>query len=76
MDMLTGLIIWAAQAAMISLLMFIGWIRYRSQTFRLSWSVAFALFGAGIVMISQRGHIPSFLSIEVGNAFVLGFIAG
>jgi len=75
MDMLTGLIIWAAQAAMISLLMFIGWIRYRSQTFRLSWSVAFALFGAGIVMISQRGQIPSFLSIEVGNAFVLGFIA-
>ncbi|MCF6369985.1 GGDEF domain-containing protein [Rhizobium halophilum] len=74
MDILTGLVIWAAQAATLSLLLFIWWMRDRSQMFKLSWSAAFALLATGLLLVGLRGEIATFLSVEIANTMLLASI--
>jgi diguanylate cyclase (GGDEF)-like protein len=74
MDILTGLVIWAAQATTLSLLLFIWWMRDRSQMFKLSWSAAFALLATGLLLVGLRGEIATFLSVEIANTMLLASI--
>nr|CAD6612612.1 GGDEF domain-containing protein [Rhizobium sp. TCK] len=74
MDILTGLVVWAAQATTLSLLLFVWWMRDRSQMFKLSWSVAFALLAGGLLLVGLRGQIATFLSVEIANTMLLASI--
>src|SRR5690606_26971111 len=74
MDILTGLIIWAAQALTLCILLFARWLHGRDQTFFLSWSLGFGLFGTGLILAGLRGQIPNFISIEVANTLALASI--
>ncbi len=74
MDILTGLIIWAAQALTLCVLLFARWLHGRDQTFFLSWSVGFGLFGTGLILTGLRGHIPDFVSIEIANTMALASV--
>ena len=74
MDILTGLVVWAAQATTLSLLLFVWWMRDRSQMFKLSWSFAFALLAGGLLLVGLRGQIPTFLSVEIANTMLLASI--
>ncbi|MFN7026549.1 MAG: GGDEF domain-containing protein [Pseudorhizobium sp.] len=74
MDILTGLVIWAAQALTLSLLLFAWWTRERGNRYALSWSCGFFLLGAGLLLVGLRPQIPSFLSIEIANILILASI--
>ena len=74
MDILTGLIIWAAQALTLCVLLFARWLHGRDQTFFLSWSVGFGLFGTGLILTGLRGQIPDFISIEIANTMALASV--
>jgi diguanylate cyclase (GGDEF)-like protein len=71
MDIMTGLIIWAAQAVTLGVLLLARWVHDRSQTFFLSWSIGFGLFGTGLILVGLRGQIPTFISIEIANTMAL-----
>ena len=71
MDIETGLIIWAAQALTLGALLFLRWLRDRGQRFCLSWSIAFATLGTGLLLAGLRGEIPASLSIELANTMAL-----
>ncbi|MCJ8518882.1 diguanylate cyclase (GGDEF)-like protein [Pseudorhizobium tarimense] len=74
MDILTGLVIWAAQALTLSLLLFMWWMRGRRERFALTWSGGFGLLGLGMLLVGFRPNIPSFLSIEIANTMILAAI--
>src|SRR5690606_3516711 len=74
MDILTGLIIWAAQALTLCILLFARWLNGRDQAFFLSWSAGFGLFGTGLILAGLRGQIPDFISIEAANTMALASI--
>ncbi|MBA4785573.1 MAG: GGDEF domain-containing protein, partial [Rhizobiales bacterium] len=71
MDILTGLVIWAAQALTLSVLLFAWWSRDQNQTYQLSWSGGFGMLGVGLILVGLRGEIPGFLSIDIANTLIL-----
>lgn len=74
MDILTGLIIWAAQALTLCALLLVQWMHRRDQMFFLSWSVGFGLFGTALILTGLRGQIPDFISIEIANTMALASV--
>jgi diguanylate cyclase (GGDEF)-like protein len=74
MDILTGLVIWAAQALTLGVLLLAWWYRQPSQIYLRSWSAGFSLLGIGLLLLSLRGDIPDFLSIQIANTFNLAAI--
>ncbi len=78
-DILTGLVIWAAEAMTLAVLLWSRWF-YERERFYLSWGGGFALHGLGVTLLALRGYIPDFVSIEIANTVVftgVGFwIAG
>lgn len=70
MDILTGLMIWAAEALTLAVLLCSRWY-YERDRFYLSWGSGFALHGLGVVLVTLRGDIPDFISIQVANTAVL-----
>ena len=74
MDIETGLVIWAAQALTLGALLLLRWLHDRGQRFCLSWSIAFAMFGTGLLLAGLRDKIPAFLSIELANTMALAAI--
>lgn len=71
MDILTGLVIWAAQALTLSVLLFAWWSRDQNQTYQLSWSGGFGMLGVGLILVGLRGEIPGFISIDIANTLIL-----
>jgi diguanylate cyclase (GGDEF)-like protein len=74
MDILTGLVIWAAQALTLGVLLLAWWYRQPSQIYLRSWSAGFGLLGIGLLLLSLRGDIPDFLSIQLANTLNLAAI--
>lgn len=70
MDILTGLMIWAAEALTLAVLLCSRWYFERDR-FYLSWGGGFALHGIGVILVTMRGDIPDFISIEIANTAVL-----
>ena len=70
MDILTGLMIWAAEALTLAVLLCSRWY-YERDRFYLSWGSGFALHGIGVVLVTLRGDIPDFISIQIANTAVL-----
>lgn len=71
MDILTGMMIWAAEALTLAAVLFSRWLNGRSDRHFLSWSAGFVLHGVGVAFIGIRGQIPDFLSIEIANTMML-----
>jgi len=72
-DILTGLMIWAAEALTLAVILWSRWLHERNG-FYLSWGGAFALHGIGVILIVLRGDIPDFVSIEIANTIQLAGI--
>ncbi len=71
-DVKTGMLIWALEAITFATVLFALWFSAMRHLRALPWwSAGFALHGAGLAAIALRGHIPDFLSINVGNTFAL-----
>jgi diguanylate cyclase (GGDEF)-like protein len=55
----------------LALVAFIAWRHnVRDKTY-LYWGLGFLLSGIGFAMVALRGHIPSILSVEIGNTIAL-----
>lgn len=70
MDIVTGFMIWAAEASTLGVLLWTRWY-YERQPYYLSWGGGFLLHGAGVALIALRGSTPDFVSIEVANTAAL-----
>lgn len=70
MDIVTGFLIWTAEALTLSLVLLSRW-QYQRDPFYLSWSIGFALHGIGVALVALRGDIPDFVSIQVANTMAL-----
>ncbi|MBW6420414.1 GGDEF domain-containing protein [Rhizobium sp. XQZ8] len=73
MDIVTGLMIWAAEALTLAVLLWSRWL-YERDAFYLSWGGGFALHGVGVALVALRGDIPDFVSIQIANTMVLAGI--
>ncbi|MFB9951073.1 GGDEF domain-containing protein [Rhizobium puerariae] len=69
MDIVTGLMIWAAEATTLAVLLWSRWF-YEREDFYLSWGSGFALHGMGVALLALRGSIPDFVSIQIANTTV------
>jgi diguanylate cyclase (GGDEF)-like protein len=67
----TGLAIWCAEAMTLALVAFMAWRHDVRNRTCLYWGIGFLLSAAGFAMVALRDHIPTYLSIEVGNAVAL-----
>ncbi|SIP90041.1 diguanylate cyclase (GGDEF) domain-containing protein [Rhizobium sp. RU35A] len=65
----TALLLWAVEAATLSVLLLAMWANDRRQTVVLAWSLGFAANALGAALVGLRGEIPDYLSIVVGNGF-------
>lgn len=70
MDIVTGFMIWAAEATTLGALLCSRWF-YERQRFYLSWGGGFILHGTGVALVALRGDLPEFISIEVANTVAL-----
>ncbi|WP_117194070.1 GGDEF domain-containing protein [Rhizobium terrae] len=70
MDILTGLMIWAAEALTLAVLLWSRWF-YERDNFYLTWGSGFAMHGIGVALVALRGDIPDFISIEIANTMIL-----
>lgn len=73
MDIVTGFIIWAAEASTIGVLLWSRWF-YERQRFYFTWGTGFIFHGLGVGMVALRGTLPDFVSIEIANVMALGGI--
>jgi diguanylate cyclase (GGDEF)-like protein len=72
-DIVTGLMIWAAEALTLAVLLWSRWL-YERDDFYASWGGGFALHGIGVALVAMRGDIPDFVSIQIANTMVLSGI--
>ncbi|AYD00537.1 GGDEF domain-containing protein [Neorhizobium sp. NCHU2750] len=70
MDIVTGFMIWAAEASTLGVLLWSRWF-YERQPFYLTWGAGFILHGVGVGMVGLRGTLPDFVSIEIANVMAL-----
>lgn len=73
MDIVTGFMIWAAEASTIGVLLWSRWF-YERQRFYFTWGTGFIFHGLGVGMVALRGTLPDFVSIEIANVMALGGI--
>ncbi|WJH39635.1 GGDEF domain-containing protein [Aliirhizobium terrae] len=73
MDIVTGFMIWAAEATTLGVLLWSRWF-YERQPFYLSWGFGFVFHGLGVGMVALRGSLPEFLSVEIANTVALAGI--
>jgi diguanylate cyclase (GGDEF)-like protein len=69
-DIVTGFMIWAAEASTLGVLLWTRWF-YERQAYYLTWGGGFLLHGVGIALIALRGTFPDFVSIEIANTAAL-----
>jgi diguanylate cyclase (GGDEF)-like protein len=70
LDIVTGFMIWAAEASTLGVLLWSRWF-YERQSFYLSWGTGFVFHGVGVGMVALRGTLPDFVSIEIANVMAL-----
>ncbi len=71
LDIVTTLLLWSTAAFTIAVLLFLCWLNERAMTAYLFWATGFAATSAGTLFVALRGQVPAFLSINIGNAFIL-----
>lgn len=74
-DVKTGLLLWSAEALTLAAILLVAWVQRRAVRSYLFWSLGLAAHGSGVGLVSLRGHIPNFLSIEIANAIALSSYA-
>ncbi len=70
-DVKTGLLLWSAEALTLAAILMVAWVHKRAVRSYLFWSLGLFAHGAGVALVSLRGHIPNFLSIEIANGVAL-----
>ncbi len=75
MDIVTGFMIWAAEATTLGVLLWSRWF-YERQPFYLTWGAGFIFHGLGVGVVALRSSvtIPEFLAVEVANTVALAGI--
>jgi len=71
LDVPSLLIAAAVTGACVSASHLLIWRAVRNEVCVLFWGIAYGLATLSMVMVGLRGHIPAFLSIIVGNVFLL-----
>ncbi|MEO9339649.1 GGDEF domain-containing protein [Mesorhizobium sp. SB112] len=71
LDFKTAYILWATAALTVATILFVAWIQHREARSYLLWGGGFFCTSVGLIMITLRGQIPDFLSIEFANGLVL-----
>lgn len=61
---------------LIGVLLLLSWHNQRDEPALIWWGNAYIIGACGLAMLALRGHIPNWLSIEIGNALVVGVAAG
>ncbi len=74
-DVKTGLLLWSAEALTLSAILMVAWANKHAVLSYLFWGLGLAAHGCGVALVSLRGHIPNFLSIEIANAVALSAYA-
>lgn len=74
-DVKTGLLLWSAEALTLAAILMVAWVHKRAVRSYLFWSLGLFAHGAGVALVSLRGHIPNFLSIEIANGVALSAYA-
>lgn len=69
-DIVTGLMIWSAEAMTLGILLLSRWFQSRESIY-LSWGAGFILHGLGVILVCLRTSVPDFVSIEVANTMAL-----
>lgn len=75
LDARTVLLLWSAEALMLSMLLIVLWSSRNAARHSLFWSAGFAAHGVGVMLVALRGYIPDPVSIEIANALSLSSYA-
>ncbi len=67
LDVKTAFLLWATEAGTLAMLLAVVWLRARGEKHYLMFALGFAAHAAGIVLVTFRGQIPDFVSIQIAN---------
>lgn len=71
LDVKTAFLLWATEAGTLAMLLAVVWLRSRSEKHYLMFAMGFAAHACGIVLVTLRGQIPDFVSIQIANFIAL-----
>ncbi|MCJ7994677.1 GGDEF domain-containing protein [Rhizobium cremeum] len=71
LDVKTAFLLWATEAGTLAMLLLVAWLRSRGEKHYLMFGLGFAAHALGIALVSFRGQIPDFVSIQAANFIAL-----
>ncbi|ATN33946.1 GGDEF domain-containing protein [Rhizobium sp. ACO-34A] len=67
LDVKTAFLLWATEAGTLAMLLAVVWLRARNEKHYLMFALGFAAHAIGITLVTFRGQIPDFVSIQIAN---------
>lgn len=67
----TGMLIWSLETSTLAALLAMLWLHAPSKKHHLFFSCGFAAVGLGSALVAQRGQLPDFVTIVIGNLLAL-----